>query len=263
MYRIIVVIFLLFFIETAHSQILNIERTRLQPDSMKVLETKFTAGFNVFNRSAAEDSPVNLTGFNLNLNSIYQPDRHAIMLMSQFDYLKINEDVFLNFGFVHGRANFLREEKLNYEIYSQYSYDNFRGLDSRVIGGGGIRYRLLEGEKTQLILGVGGFYERESWQVPNTEEFVNLSLFKNSNYLSFRTTINSVVDLNMIVYYQTGYDNSIQMFRNRYSNFTVINTNITKRLSLMNSFEISYEDKPVVPITKLVFAFNTGLSLNF
>lgn len=260
-----IVLVLCYFLFTsgAVGQILNIERARLQPDSMKIVETKFTAGLNIFNRSAAENAPVNLIGFNVSLNSIYQQDKNAFMLLSKFDYLKINEDVFLNFGYIHGRVNFLRSEELNFEIFTQYSYDNFRGLDGRIILGGGLRYRIMEKENTNLILGVGGFYEKEKWQIPDSENIINVRLPKNSNYLSFRATINENIDLNMIVYYQTGYDPGIGKFRNRYSNFTVLNTTITKQLSFLNSFEISYEDKPVVPVTKVVFSFNTGISLNF
>lgn len=196
---------LLFFILSsfiAQSQILNIERYKIEKDTTKHFMFKTTFGLNIFNRSASEDSPVNLFGYNLDVNAMYYPDKHAYILVSKFDYLRINDNDFLNFGFLHGRINFLRENKLNYDVFTQYSYDNFRGLDPRIIVGGSLRYNLIKNESLSLVLGVGGFFESERWLNPMTEETVEINLFKNSNYLSFRYTINEILDLNTMNYYQ-------------------------------------------------------------
>lgn len=246
-----------------NAQILNIERSRIEKDTSKVFLFKAVAGLNVFNRSAAADEPVNLFGYNLDVNALYYPGKHGYMIMSKFDYLRINDSDFLNFGMIHGRVNFLRERNTNYEAFTQYSFDNFRGLDPRWIAGGSIRHTFIKSDKITFLFGIGGMYEFEKWQVPNSEEFVELSLFKSSNYLTFQATLNDYVDINMVNYYQVGYDRSIDAFRNRISNSTILNTKLTEKFSITNTFEISYEDKPVVPITNVIFAFRTGLSINF
>ncbi|MFC4871408.1 DUF481 domain-containing protein [Negadavirga shengliensis] len=248
---------------STHAQILNIERLRMEKDTAKTFMFKTTFGLNIYNRSAAADAPVNLFGYNLDINSMYYPKRHAYILVSKFDYLRINESDFLNFGFIHGRANFLRENNINYETYVQYSFDNFRGLDPRWLGGGSVRLRMIKNEKVTFILGVGGFYEWERWFHPYTEEFVEVDFVKSSNYLSLRATLNQYVDINTVSYYQTGYDASINDFRHRISTSIVLNTKFTDRLSFTNSFDLGYEDKPIVPITNLIFSFKTGLSLDF
>jgi hypothetical protein len=76
----------------ASSQILNIERNRLEKDSTKVFLFKTTAGLSMYNRSAAENAPVNLLGYNVDVNAIYYPNQHAYLLLSKFDYLKINDN---------------------------------------------------------------------------------------------------------------------------------------------------------------------------
>lgn len=245
------------------AQILNIERSRLEKDTTKVFMFKAVAGLNTYNRSAAADDPVNLFGYNLDINALYYPGKHGYMFISKFDYLRINDSDFLNFGMMHGRVNFLRERKVNFETFTQYSFDNFRGLDPRWIFGGSVRHNLIKSEKFTFLFGVGGMYEFEKWQVPNSEEFIETSLFKSSNYITLRASINNFVDLNMVNYYQVGYDRSISAFRNRISNSTILNTKLTEKFSITNTFEISYEDKPVVPITKVIYAFKTGLSINF
>lgn len=244
------------------AQILNIEKLRLEKDTAQSFKFKATAGLNMYNRSAAADDPVNLFGYNLDFNSIYYPKEHAYLFLGKFDYLKINDNDFLNFGFLHGRVNFLRAKSINYETFVQYSYDNFRGLDPRWITGGAIRFRFIENDQISLVLSTGAMYEYEKWKIPNSDQFVEANFIKSTNYLSFRATINEFIDLNTVNYYQTGYDNEINQFRNRVSSTTVLNSKLTSRLSWTNTFDISYEDKPIVDITKLIFSFRTGISFD-
>ncbi|WP_234364381.1 DUF481 domain-containing protein [Lunatibacter salilacus] len=256
-------LFFLAFAFSSEAQILNIERLRMEKDTAKHFQFKTTFGLNVFNRSAGIEDPVNLFGYNLDVNAIYYPKRHAYVFVSNFDYLRINESDFLNFGFVHGRVNFNRENKVNYETYLQYSFDNFRGLDPRLLAGGSVRINMVKNDRVDFILGLGGLQEWETWQHPYTEEVVQVSLIKSSNYLSLRATLNDYVDVNLVNYYQVGYDRDISDFRQRINSSTIINTKITERFSLTNSFDISYENRPIVPVTNVIFAFRTGLSLNF
>ncbi|MGY6560701.1 MAG: DUF481 domain-containing protein [Luteibaculaceae bacterium] len=260
--KIVFSLYIIIFSLNIDAQILNIERLRLSRDTAKPFIGKVTGGFNNFNRSAAAESPVNLLGSNINANALYYPGKHAYMAISTIDYLKINDNDFLNFGFLHLRANFFREENVNYEAFFQYSYDNFRGLFPRYVAGASVRLRVYQKDNLSVIIGVGGFYEEETWQIPRTDDQVKVSFFKSSNYFSVRFSINEFLDFNTINYYQVGYDPSINGLRNRFSSISVLNSKISTRFSLTNSFEINYEDRPIVPITKLIFAFRTGISFN-
>lgn len=258
---IFILLFLISFSSSA--QILNIERYRLEKDSTKNLMIKATAGLNIFNRSAAADAPVNLFGYKWDINSMYHTGKHAFILVSNFDYLRINDNDFLNFGLLHGRAVYNREKKMNFETYVQYSFDNFRGLAPRWIAGGTYRNKLVKSERLTLVLGLGALYENETWEDPINEGFVQVSFIKSANYISLRWSINDFVDLNLVNYYQVGYDRDISAFRNRISGTANINTKITDRFSFNNSFEYSYEDKPIVSITPFIFAIRSGISFDF
>lgn len=244
------------------AQILNIERHRLKEDSTKNFLMNAKIGMALNNRSAAETDPVELFGFNSSLNAIYRTENHGYILVGQSDYLRINENTFLNFGYVHFRVNFLRERKVNYEAFTQASYDNFRGLDPRVVLGGGVRLKLLESDKSDIIAGLGGFYESEKWLNPITDQFVEVEFMKVSTYISYRQEVAENVDFNAVVYYQTGYDRSLKDYRHRVSGSINLNTRITKKLSFNNSFEWGYEDKPIVPITRFIYALRMGLLLS-
>lgn len=253
---------LLLISNVASAQILNIERHRMAKDSTKNFFANGKFGLASNNRSAAEESPVNLFGVNTALNMLYRSKQHAYIFVGQTDYLRINENTFLNFGFAHFRVNFLHERKFHYELFTQASYDNFRGLDPRLIFGGSLRLRAIEGDKGNLTVGLGGFYEKERWTHPQTDELVEVNFAKLSTYISVRRTLAERVDFNAVVYYQTGYDPDISDFRHRVSSNINLNTQITERLSFNNSFEMSYEDKPIVPITRFIYALRMGLLIS-
>src|SRR5690606_9299151 len=105
-------------------------------------------------------------------------------------------------------------------------------------------------------------FEQEKWRFPKTDRLVQADLFKSSNYLSLQSAINEYMDLNLVNYYQTGYDPAIDSFRNRLTLSLILNANLTDRLSLTNSFDMAYEDKPVIPITKLIYTLKTGISID-
>lgn len=258
-------LFLLFFLSPwlAPAQILNIEKLRLEKDTAKNFNVKAVVGLEANNRSAGETDLSKLLKFNFDINGLFYPDKHAYIFISKVDYVRLNGEGVMNFGYVHGRANFLRENKFNYETFVQYSFDNFRGLDPRWIFGGAIRYHILRSQKSSFLIGVGGMYEFEKWRHPYAAEIHEKSLVKSSNYLAYQVAFNEHLDLNVVNYYQVGYDQSIKGFRNRISASVILNAKITDRFSLSNAFDLAFEDKPIVPITKLIYTLKTGVSFNF
>lgn len=263
MHKSILLFFAVFISYNVQAQILNIEKMRLEKDTAKVFLVKATLALNANNRSAADKDPVHLFSYEFDVNTVFYPGDHAYIFVSKLDYLQLNKQGVLNYGYFHGRSNFLRESKVNYETFVQYSFDALRGLDPRWVFGGAVRLNMINSDKTTFVVGVGGMYEYEKWKYPRSRETIEASLFKSSNYLSLQKTLNSYLDLNLISYYQVGYDKTIDAFRNRISGSVVLNAKITERFSLTNSFDLAYEDKPLVPITKFIYTLKTGLSINF
>ncbi len=247
--------------ETVRAQILNIEKHRLNSDSSNFL-FKGSVGMQLYNRSAAADEPVNLFGVNASLNAQYSAGEHAFIAIAQSNYLEINDNPWLNFGFAHLRGHFFSDRSTSFETYGQYSYDNFRGLDPRVLLGANIRQALTKNGEFELIVGGGPMYEWENWNHPSTQEVREVSFLKLSSFVILRQSLSEWVDFNTIVYYQSGYDDAIGDFRHRYSGTVNINTRLSKRWSLNNSFHYTYEDKPIVPITKFIFDWRVGLSID-
>ena len=134
----------------------------------------------------------------------------------------------------------------------------------RFIKGGGVRFRLLESKKSSLRIGVGAMHELERWkaiQIDNS--IISKNLIKTSNYIGLNTRFNKHVDLNLILYYQGGYDDDDKVFRNRLSGDIQFQIMVTDKLSFVNSFSCQYEDKPIIPIKKTVFSYTNGLTWKF
>jgi len=254
---------MLFFAPFAQAQILNIEKSKIENDSSNFFTGNFNISGSLFNRSAAVDNPVNLLGFNANLDLLYASVKHSYIFISQINYLKINENPFLNTGFSHFRTHFYRKKKLSFELFAQYQYDNFRQLNPRLLVGGAPRFVIVKSDKFSLYAASGFMYESESWTHPFTSENIKLNLLKSTNYIFFRAKLSDNFEVNMANYYQVGYDKTIKDYRHRVNFLINSLAKITKRLSFSFSFNLQYEDKPVVPITPIIFEIRNGISVQF
>ncbi len=248
------------FSMSAFSQILNIEKAKIPRDSAVYLFSNGAISWRIFNRSAAADDPVKFFGLNGNINVGYFSKKHSYQWLNSLDYLVINENPFTSFAFSHFRINFMRSQKISYELFSQGQYDLWRGLKWRIIGGGGLRMMLFNEHKTSLILGTGIFYENETWKIPNTEnELINVNALKSSTYVTFRTDLKEYLSFNMINYYQIGRDDVFNRMRQRWSVDANFNVKLSAHFDFKVSFSAAYENRPIVPITKFIYTLSNGI----
>ncbi|MCC9168243.1 DUF481 domain-containing protein [Pontibacter harenae] len=267
---IVVLILLLIACTTAKSQILNIERARVTNDTANYLTGKGGLDFSMFNRNAGKDNPNNYLQLTLTGDLAYISGKHSYLLLNYFNYLLVNYDnrelrnTVASTGYSHFRINFLRQRKLSYEFFVQAQADKARGLNLRTLEGGGIRLALLRNKGDNLYFGTGLMHEHEEWENPDVEGRIDVSnLLKSTNYFSTKIKFNLNVSTDAIVYYQFGYDNSIDRFRNRVSGDVTLNVKLTNRFSLRTNFNCIYEDEPIVPVTKFVYAISNGLQVAF
>lgn len=251
------------YFTSGYSQILNVEKSRIDKDSSNYFLGNISFSLTSNNRSAAADDPIEFFSMNGKGELAYFSRQHAYMLLTNLEYLAINKDPFISTGYVHGRTNFYRNKKLSYEIFSQAQYDLLRGLDIRLLAGASLRLILFKNDKYRFTVSTGLMEEFEKWQHPDkVSESVSIRMLKSSNYFSFRGKINQYIDINSITYYQVGYDNRIGDFRPRVNGEMNLLFKINKRFSLKTSFAGSYETRPIVPITKYIYSFTNGIQVN-
>src|SRR6056297_2108216 len=138
------------------AQILNVEKSRL--DSLgedKDYQIVLESTFQIYNRSANAEEKAEFLNVSNNLNAIYEPGKHAYILLGNLQFTKNNNEAILNNSYLHFRTNFHYRKKFSTEVFAQAQDDKFRGLRSRYLVGVSIRWRAIEDEKFEMILGTG------------------------------------------------------------------------------------------------------------
>ncbi|MHA6249231.1 DUF481 domain-containing protein [Pontibacter sp. CAU 1760] len=261
---------LVFLSKSVDAQILNIEHSRVQKDSADYFTGKAGLNFSMFNRNAGKNNPNNYLQLTFDGNVAYISKQHSYLWINYYNYLLVNYDskeqrnTVASTGYSHVRTNLWYRRPLSYELFAQGQADKARGLDLRTLAGGGLRYRLLRTKQSVMFLGVGLMHEHEAWDSPDEEAGVIVSdLIKSTNYLSLKTKLTEQVSTDAIVYYQTGYADAIQRFRNRVSGDITLQVKLTSRFSLRTNFNCVYEDRPIVPVTNFVYAISNGVQVAF
>jgi len=250
---------------SAGAQILNVEKSRLSSDSANYFVGNISLALNGNNQSINGDGEtVSFIGLKADSDLGYISEQNTYLLLSHFNYTATSSNTINSTGYGHFRINFLRNNRLSYEAFAQLQYDQGRGMHVRWLTGGSVRYNFLKKEKISMYLGIGGMHEEEVWDFPGESDDQRiLSLWKSTNYVSTRVIFNEHVNLNLITYYQTGYDFDRDFFRHRINSDVNINVTITSTLAFTSNFFFSYENRPVVPISKFVYSFSNGIIFSF
>lgn len=250
---------------TLSAQILNVEKIRLEYPEDRVIFGNIGTNITYHNRSANLQTPVRVATGGLTSDIGYFSDNHLFMLINNYQILFVNETRLVNFGFTHFRTQFYQKNYLSFEIFSQYQYDQARGLDLRLLGGIGPRWRLLKTDAWNIAVGTGVMYEGEDWRDPlvKNAETISARYLKSTNYLAFRYVINENVDANTVVYYQIGYDRDIDQTLHRVSGDLNLAVKLIEKLSLTVSVNAAWESHPIIPIVPFIFSVTNGVRYKF
>ena len=224
----------------------------------------------MFNRNAGKNNPNNFLQLTFTGDLAYISANHSYLLLNYYNYLLVNYDskelrnTVASNGYSHFRVNLLRRKKLSYELFTQYQADMARGLERRVLSGGGIRVAVYKSGQTAVYAGTGLMHEHEAWKNPEQEgELFRSDLPKSTNYISLKAKLSEHVETNNIAYYQTGYDSGINRFRNRISGEVGINVKLRGNVSFRTNFSCTYEDRPIVPVTRFIYSISNGFQVEF
>ena len=216
--RILFFLLALCVIGSAQGQILKINKNNLNADSSNFWIGALSFNLNLNNRSVTDENENAFVGLSFTADVVYAATKHAYILINDIQYFRASDAdaAFVSTGFGHFRVNWLRKKRLSFENYSQIQYDQGRNMPLRLLLGGGLRYRAVDKEKSKLILGLGAMQEKERWKQPENESvMVEKNILKNSSYINGFVQFNEHIKLDVITYYQVGYDNEDDLFRKR------------------------------------------------
>ncbi len=243
----------------SYAQILKVDKGAATADSSRFYSGAVTLDFAINNRNSKADEQILFTLFRQKGDLSYTSDKHIYYLIDDFRYFQSTGGPLQSTGYGHARANFLRKQRLSYELFIQGQYDQGRNLDVRFLAGGGLRYRMLE----HLALGVGFMQEQEKWKTIVSEAFVIKDITKLNSYLTGKIGLSEKASVSLTGYYQVGYDTEDELWRNRISLDASLDVFLASRFDLSIGYSLTYEDLPIIAISKSVYAFGTGVTYSF
>lgn len=254
-----------------YAQIVNIEESRTGRDSSNYFAGKVGIDFSIFNQNAGKNQPNNYLQLTFDGDVAYNTPKHSYLLLNYFNYLLVNfnsenqRNTVAQQGYSHFRINLYRDRRLSYEFFTQAQLDKARGLDWRSLGGAYLRFRPMRHyQQVNVFLGTGFMHEHEEWRNPEQGNQLEISnLLKSTSYVSAKFKIQDYLEANAITYYQVGYSKAINRFRNRISGDISLGVKVTKVLSFKTGFNCTYEDAPIVPVTKFVYTLTNGFVVQF
>jgi hypothetical protein len=173
-----------------------------------------------------------------------------------------------NNGFYHLRFRDNDTRKISAEYFTQYQWDDLRGMLSRYLIGSNIRFRLKETSTFDLYIGIGLMYEWEKWnydgvsqnKVPTVHPlFLKTPLLKINQYVKVSTKLFKTTEMTVTNFFQARPDKHI--ITPRIANFFQWNIPVTKKFGLNLNFESIYDADPIVPIDHFYFSYSTGFRL--
>jgi hypothetical protein len=135
-------------------QVVNIERRRIATDT-----TGWFGSANMsFAGSKTTKSILSLFAGGL-LEYKSKSNKDLWLLISEFSLISGDKEKFSNAGFGHLRYNRKLNETFRWEFFGQIQYNGLTKIDTRALGGTGVRIKLTQYEQAKFYLGIAWMYE--------------------------------------------------------------------------------------------------------
>jgi putative salt-induced outer membrane protein YdiY len=172
------------------------------------------------------------------------------------NYAKDTNKAFSHLRYIHSLTN---DENLRYELFAQLESDEFRQINSRTLGGAGLRYRVFNSPKNgKGFLGLGGFYENIEYKNPLIDPSEDNARI--NSYLAYSIDYTELSTFSYVVYYQPKVDDYDDYI---FSNQLELKINIIKTLFLKINVSWNEDSAPPVGVEKNDFTQTTTFVFDF
>ena len=262
--RLFVLIFLCSFISAVTSaQIINIDKIDTCAYVKKsIWNGNISAGLEVDKQNQTLIDASNYLDISL------QKYKALFILSASNRFTNNGTKSYLNTGYVHLRWRDNYKAQLHPESYTQYQWDQNRGMIHRFVAGENIRYNFWHKQKWELSLATGIMYENELWdytavdsaKIPHNPQNQQSTEIKSSSYIKFEGQPSSISNLSTIVFYQAAFNSFLKP---RISLSVKYDINISKHFMFGVAYSGLYDVDPVVPIFKFYYNFSNTLTYQF
>jgi len=99
------------------------------------------------------------------------------------------------------------------------------------------------------------------WNGPENE--LTKQLWKLNTYLSADVKLTSSINVNAIVYFQSGRDSEIDAFRNRLSGHLEFKNAVTDQFKVKMTANFLLDDRPIIPLNEFIYEAFFGVEYSF
>ncbi len=237
---------------SGNCQIVNIENSRLQTDSIRSAGSlNFSLSFNENNNSRLfqMDGASVMQFKNKRLNDI-------LMILASGDLSRSGGNQFTNAGFLHTRYNRKVSEIFRWETFQQVQYNQVLGFQFRSLTGTGPRLKWLRKDNAFSYFGTLYMYEYE--EPASTDNPIERN-HRLSTYLTFNIKLPKIgIEIVSTTYFQPDLTERSDF---RVLNESALEFSITKKLAIRTTFSFLYDGKPVNNISPRAYNLSQGFSL--
>lgn len=231
------------------AQIVNIESSRMQSDTVGWMGN---VGADVsFNKAVDKIFQGNLE---THVQYKTRRDLGLWLILGDIGFLKINNTRVASDGLLHIRYNKKVNNWLRWEFFTQFQNNVITQIDSRFLLGTGPRFKLSQLENFKLYVGCLLMYERE---LERTVPKITHNDIRNSSYLSFSWLPKSYLELTSTTYFQP----LIRKFSDyRIMNQIAFKVKATPHFSLSLKWNYLHDRFPAGTAPRTTYSFSTGVN---
>lgn len=198
-------------------------------------------------------------------------NRYAGVFVGQLNTVLSGKEIVQNEGYFQLRYRDLDTRKTSMEAYIQYQWNGLWGMQERKLAGMNVRQKVLDKKSGDFYLGLGGFYEMETWNykgVEDTSRFrgapaIQQNRMRLNSYVKVAKKLFRNCDVIAESFIQA---NAFSLANNpsvRWFLLGRINYNLTEKVQLSFNYDHIYNQSPPVPVKKLYagYAFHFNVKL--
>jgi hypothetical protein len=241
------------------AQILNIDKTDTSAYSRKaVWKGNIALGLEVDKQKTTLFDASNF------LDVLLQENRELVIASASDRFTYNGPQDFLNEGFFHLRWRHLYKNTIQPETYTQYQWDDKRGLVRRFVSGINARFDFWHRHQWEIAFGSGLMFENELWnysgvdslKIPANPVDQERNAIKSNTYIKWEGKVSSVSNVSIVVFYQAHFSS---FFEPRIASSLKFSVDISHHFAFGINFQGLYDAKPVVPISSFYYSFSNSL----
>ncbi len=246
--------FILFAAAPSVSQVVNVERHRIQEDTVKTLSGGFGAGLEISKNTSQ------IIRLNNSADLTYSTGLHEFLLLGRNSFLRVEGENVLNDGFIHLRSVLYSRNVIAPEFFLQAQYNLDWGLKRRGLAGAALRIRFAQSENFSAFASTGLMFENELWEDDEGALREERNLLKSTTSVNLRGRIAENLDLAAISYYQARPD---RMHKPRFTSDWQLRFRISENLRFVFQFVSTYDSDPPFRSSDFIYKINNMLEVRF